>query len=144
MEQRLTQTMARLEDEKRRLKQQHQSSLMVRHSGFHEKSRIRPPIDLSVKKKQEGLLGVSPKILSANRNIKFVNFWYNVVEPVFFRPSETVSRIGLMESCMCHRCHCHWCGGPPPPWLADPPPAWWQRDGWLGRLAFTLTKRPCC
>ncbi len=34
-----------------------------------------------------------------------------------FRPSATVSRIGLMESCTCH---CHWCGGPP--WLADPPP----------------------
>ncbi len=24
-----------------------------------------------------------------------------------------------------------------------PPPAWWQRDGWLGRSAFTLTKRTC-
>ena len=27
-----------------------------------------------------------------------------------FRPSPTVSRDGLMESCTCHRCH----GGPPP------------------------------
>ncbi len=39
----------------------------------------------------------------------------------------------LMESCLCHHCH----GGP------LPPPAWWQRDGWLGRSAFTLTKRTC-
>ena len=37
----------------------------------------------------------------------------------FFRPSATVSRIGLMESCTCHRC----CGGPPPPhWLTPPRP----------------------
>ncbi len=28
-------------------------------------------------------------------------------------PSATVSRDGLMESRL--RCHCHWCGGPPPP-----------------------------
>ena len=54
-----------------------------------------------------------------------------------------------MESCLC------WCGGPPswltpPPWLLAgwltpplagyPPP---PRDGWLGRSAFTLTKRTC-
>ncbi len=67
-----------------------------------------------------------------------------------FRPSATVSRIGLMESRMC-RCHWHggpppllatpspkvahddagclmesclsWCGDPPP-WLADTPPGW--------------------
>ncbi len=85
-----------------------------------------------------------------------------------FRPSATVSRISLMESCTCHR------GEPPPlagcpppklhvmkwaalwscvcvvivedppwlvdqPWLADPP-----RDGWLGRSTFALTKRTCC
>ncbi len=41
----------------------------------------------------------------------------------------------------------------PPPCKADPPaglpptglnpPPWWQRDGWLGRSAFTLTKRTC-
>ncbi len=37
----------------------------------------------------------------------------------FFRPSATVSRIGLMESCTCC-CHCHG-----------------------GRSAFTLTKRTC-
>ncbi len=51
-----------------------------------------------------------------------------------FRPSATVSRIGLVESRL-H--HCCWCGGPPPPpswlapWLADPPP--WLADppGWL-------------
>ncbi len=62
-------------------------------------------------------------------------FWYLV-----FRPSATVSRMGLMESCTCH---CR--GGPPPtpwltplPWLANPP-----RDGWLGRSAFALTKRIC-
>ncbi len=34
----------------------------------------------------------------------------------------------LMESCL-NCCH----GGPPPP-----------RDAWLGRSAFTLTKRTCC
>ena len=40
---------------------------------------------------------------------------------LFFRPSATVSHIGLMESCTCR------CGGPPPPHtnttppLADPP-----------------------
>ncbi len=50
-----------------------------------------------------------------------------------FRPSATVSRIGLMESCMCCRCR----GGPPPPCLA------WERDAWLGHSAFTLTKRTC-
>ncbi len=32
-----------------------------------------------------------------------------------FRPSATVSRIGLMESCTCRR------GGPPPPTLLMPP-----------------------
>ncbi len=41
------------------------------------------------------------------------------VKADIFRPSATVSRIGLRESCL-HCCH----GGPPPPWLADPP-------GWL-------------
>ena len=49
-----------------------------------------------------------------------------------FSPSANVSQIGLMESCTCCR------GGPPPP-----PLAWWQRDGWLGRSAFTLIKRTC-
>ena len=44
-----------------------------------------------------------------------------------FRPSATVSRIGLMES---HTCHCHWCGGPPPPQLADPPPGWLPPPTW--------------
>ncbi len=34
--------------------------------------------------------------------------------PIFFRPSATVSGIGLMESCTCH--HCRVAG-----WLADPP-----------------------
>ncbi len=29
------------------------------------------------------------------------------------------------------------------PWLADPPCLAWERDGWLGRSAFTLTKRTC-
>ena len=64
--------------------------------------------------------------------------WQGFRKQVFFRPSATVSRIGLMESCTCRR------GGPappatdwPPPHKADPP---WERDGWLGRSAFTLTK----
>ncbi len=35
-----------------------------------------------------------------------------------FRPSATVSRIGPMESCMCHRCR----RGPPPPTGWAPPP----------------------
>ncbi len=80
-----------------------------------------------------------------------------------FRPSATVSRIGLMVS-RGRRCR----GGPPPPppWLATPPPpkllammqaALWShvwvvvvedpptppRDGWLGHSSFTLTKRTC-
>ncbi len=42
-----------------------------------------------------------------------------------FRPSATLCRIGLMESCL--RRHCH--GGPPPPLAGWPPP----RDGWLRR-----------
>ncbi len=45
-----------------------------------------------------------------------------------FRPSATVSRIGLMAR------------RTPPPLLADPPP---PRDGWLVRSAFALTKRTC-
>ncbi len=43
----------------------------------------------------------------------------------FFRPSATVSRIGLLESCL--HCRCHWCGGPPPP----PPAGWLTPPGWL-------------
>ena len=39
-----------------------------------------------------------------------------------FRPSTTVSRISHMESRLRRRCHCHWCGGPPPH-----PPAGWPR-----------------
>ncbi len=35
----------------------------------------------------------------------------NVSQQSIFRPSATVSRIGLMESCLHRRC----CGGPPPP-----------------------------
>ncbi len=55
-----------------------------------------------------------------------------------FRPSATVSRIGLMESRLCR------CRGGPPSQLADPP-GWLPppRDGWLGRSAFALTKRTC-
>ncbi len=50
----------------------------------------------------------------------------------FFRPSATLCRIGLMESCLHHHCH----GGPPPlasrpPRLADPPPH--VTDGWGAR-----------
>ena len=78
-----------------------------------------------------------------------------------------------MESCMCCccrcHCHCHCHGGPPPTswpphkgaalWshvcviMEDPPSGWltppplpgmaWDRDGWLGRSAFSLTKRTC-
>ncbi len=44
-----------------------------------------------------------------------------------FRPSSTVSRIGLMESRLRRRCR----GCAPPPWLATPSP----RDGRLGRSA---------
>ncbi len=58
-----------------------------------------------------------------------------LLDEFLFRPSATVSRIGLMESCTCR---CRWCGGPPP--LASWPPS---RDGWLGRSAFALTKRTC-
>ena len=58
-----------------------------------------------------------------------------------FRPSATVSRIGLMESCTCRRC----CGGPPfhPPLTNHHLCLAWEPDGWLGRSAFTLTKRTC-
>ena len=45
-----------------------------------------------------------------------------------------------MESCTCRCCRCR--GGPPPPHRHHPCLAW-ERDGWLGRSAFTLTKRPC-
>ena len=70
-------------------------------------------------------------------HLHFVLFWFRVMMMhCVFRPSATVSRIGLMES----RLHC--CrGGPPLPplvgWLTPP------RDGWLGRWAFALTKRTC-
>ena len=37
----------------------------------------------------------------------------------FFRPSATVSRIGLLESRLRRPCHCHWCGGPPPKVVCD-------------------------
>ncbi len=40
------------------------------------------------------------------------------IQESLFRPSATVSRIGLVESRLRRRCH--WCGGPP--WLADPTP----------------------
>ena len=43
----------------------------------------------------------------------------------------------LMELCLCH------CRGGAPPLLAGWPPLAWECDGWLGRLAFTLTKRTC-
>ena len=64
-----------------------------------------------------------------------------------FRPSATASRTGLMESCTCHHCPCHCHGGPPPP--PPPPPTppppclAWERDGLLGRSAFTLTNCTC-
>ena len=52
-----------------------------------------------------------------------------------FRPSTTVSRIGLMESCTCRYCRCHCCcrGGPPPP--TTTPLAWHENvmDGWGAR-----------
>ncbi len=71
-------------------------------------------------------------------NLKFTVF-KRIYLVLLFRPSATVSRIGLMESCLRH-CHCR--GGPPlagyPLLLADPP-----RGGWLGRSAFALTKRTC-
>ena len=79
-----------------------------------------------------------------------------------FRPSAAVSRDGIMESCTCCRgCCCgeppphhrtphphYWDPLPPPPphstphhWLTPPPCLAWH--GWLGRSAFTLTKRTC-
>ncbi len=49
---------------------------------------------------------------------------------------EFVHELSQLGQCTCHRCHCP--GGPhPTPWLADPPPPH-QRDGWLGRSAFTI------
>ncbi len=103
---------------------------------------------------------------SENKLSCFLWWWF------FFRPSVTVSRIGLTESCRCRPCRSptswppppklsamkqcslmelclcrHCCGGPP--YRADPLPhrtdlpAWWQPDGWLGRSAFALTKRTC-
>ncbi len=59
-------------------------------------------------------------------------YWSAHPDVMLFRPSATVSRIGLMESCL--RRHCRWCGGPP---LAGYPPP--PCDGWLGRSAFTLS-----
>ncbi len=43
----------------------------------------------------------------------------------------------IMESCL------SWCVDPPPRWLTLPPPPSPLRDGWLVRLASTLTKRTC-
>ncbi len=68
-------------------------------------------------------------------NVWFLLFWACQCSPVF-RPSATVSRIGLMESCTYH-CHCR---GGPPPLLADPPPGWqtpatWRMVGALGLCA---------
>ncbi len=59
-----------------------------------------------------------------------------------FRPSATVSRIGLMKLCTFRH------GGPPHrltplPLAGWPPCLAWECDGWLGRSAFTLTKRTC-
>ena len=56
----------------------------------------------------------------------------------------------LMESCLCHH-------GGPPGWLTPPPSGWltipplanypprlaWERDGWLERSTFMLTKHTC-
>ena len=77
---------------------------------------ISPCKDVSVKKSEKTCL-----------TLPFVPLLVSV-----FRPSATVSRIGLMESCT-------WCRGHPlNPWLADPPPAGWPpwladdnvMDGW--------------
>ncbi len=61
---------------------------------------------------------------------------------MFFRPSATVSRIGLMESRVHHhRCH----GGPPPGWLT--PPTTTPPDGvagWGGRPRRWLSVRGAC
>ena len=57
-------------------------------------------------------LAPADSVLAHDRQKTAVYAWVNGV----FRSSTTVSRISLMESCMCG--HCHWCGGPP--WLADP------------------------
>ncbi len=62
-------------------------------------------------------------------------WWDETIFAEFFRPSTTVSRIGLMESRLRRPCR----GGPPPPGWLPPPPS----DGWLGRSAFVLTKRTC-
>ena len=78
---------------------------------------------------------------------RFRFFWGEspLCNVTIFRPSATVSRIGLMESRLRRRCRCHGCGPPHtplagcPPSLASYPPC----DGWLGRSASVLTKRTC-
>ena len=54
---------------------------------------------------------VNPYVPSTD---KFDDASLDQVRTRFFRPSATVSPIGLMESCTCRRCR----GGPPPPKLS--------------------------
>ncbi len=56
------------------------------------------------------------------------------ISDVLFKPSATVSRIDLMESCTAFWCHVRVVVviglEEPPPWLADPP-GWLTPPGWL-------------
>ncbi len=62
----------------------------------------------------------------------------------FFRPSTSVSRIGLLESRLRHRCCCHWCGGPPPLWLATPQSyTWWSRQPYGVMSELVWLTPPC-
>ena len=59
---------------------------------------------------------------------------------LYFWAERDCKWIGHMESCTCRRCRC--CGGTPPP----PPPSFaWHENVmiFLGRSAFTLSKRTC-
>ncbi len=61
--------------------------------------------------------------LYTQRNRQLVDQVQNANHFFFvFRPSATVSRIGLKESCTCHHSHCHCYGrGTTPTHLVDPP-----------------------
>ena len=60
----------------------------------------------------KGLTIPTPDMLVSTMGKSFQGICrFAAIEAAIFRPRATVSRIGLIESCTCHRC----CGGPPPP-----------------------------
>ena len=82
--------------------------------------------------KNDGILlqGSTKVVEDLSRSVKI--FIESLCCGIVFRPSATVSRIGLMESRLRRRCR--WCGGPPPH-HHGPPPTWYENvmDGWGAR-----------